>query len=98
MTDQSKREKVVAQILEHLGTPPNLIKAEAKYLWPDHYRVNLWQQVGDGLVKGGRIAHSYFVETDGEGLVYSVRPSLQPRYGRPPARPARRARHAPLPA
>ena len=49
-------------ILEELGEPENLLKVEAKPLWEDYFRVNVYTQTDVGLSsKEVAVSDSFFV-------------------------------------
>ena len=49
-------------ILEELGEPSNLLKVEAKPLWEDYFRVNVYTQTDVGLsAKEVAVSDSFFV-------------------------------------
>ena len=49
-------------ILEELGEPKNLLKVEAKPLWDDYFRVNVYTQTDVGLnAKEIAVSDSFFV-------------------------------------
>jgi hypothetical protein len=49
-------------ILEELGEPTNLLKVEAKPLWDDYFRVNVYTQTDVGLsAKEVEVSDSFFV-------------------------------------
>lgn len=49
--------KLVAGILSRVGRPDDFIKADARHLWDNKYRINIWATV-DGQA---RIVHSEFI-------------------------------------
>ncbi len=60
-----------------LGSPPGPHRVQAKHLWEGHYRVNVF--VG-GDVASFKVAHSYFVEADGDGRILSSIPAVTRLY------------------
>src|SRR5689334_7792026 len=65
------------QVLHALGEPGDLLKVQARPLWKDNYRVNVF--VG-AHAACARIAHSYFVVTDDQGKVLDSAPKIERRY------------------
>jgi len=56
------------QVLDLLGTPPNLYKVESKHLFGNWYRVNVRvKNTSNNLVTVTKIPHSYFLQTDNQG-------------------------------
>jgi len=64
-------------VLYALGRPGDLRRVEVRRLWEGHYRVNVFVGAGTGVA---RIAHSYFLVTDGAGRVTASTPDLIRRY------------------
>src|SRR5262245_62453066 len=64
-------------VMESLGEPANLLRAEARLLWENYYRVNVF--VGRD-VASARVAHSFFVSSDGNGKVLDSTPPITRRY------------------
>jgi hypothetical protein len=61
------------QVLHALGEPGDLLKVQARPLWEGRYRVNVFAGANAACA---RIAHSYFVVTDGEGNVLQASPAI----------------------
>ena len=61
------------------ATPTPLREVQVRQLWKDHYRVNVMVGVDAASV---RVAHSYFVETDGDGNVLAATPKITKLYQR----------------
>jgi hypothetical protein len=55
------------RLLHALGEPPELLRVQVKPLWGNCYRANVF--VGKGFAV--RMAHSFFLETDGGAIVTS---------------------------
>ncbi|MEX0744207.1 MAG: hypothetical protein WD118_01285 [Phycisphaeraceae bacterium] len=79
------QKKVIQQVLEQLGRAPWLEKVDARELWPCHWRVNLWRKHAKGLLGDHHIALSYFVTTDGDGVIVSSQPPIERAYDPLPA-------------
>ena len=71
------RERIGTNVLRELGKPADLHVIQVRPLWPGRYRVNVL--VG-GSAAGATVAHSYFLEADGEGNVVATVPALARRY------------------
>lgn len=57
-------------ILEELGEPENLLKVEAKPLWDDYFRVNVYTQTDVGLsAKEVAVSDSFFVYKSEAGFL-----------------------------
>jgi hypothetical protein len=75
------RQRLFAAIGKHvlrtLGQPTDLREVQVRQLWKDRYRVNVLVGVDAASV---RVAHSYFVETDGDGNVLAATPKITNLY------------------
>lgn len=82
LMDEPKREtqpshtNIEKQVLSKLGRPEAQHRVQIRQLWPDHYRVNIFV----GLNASIRIAHSYFLVTDGDGKVLTSTPAITRQY------------------
>jgi len=65
------------QIIAALGKPADLLKVVARPLWERCYRVNVF--VGPDATSC-KVAHSYFLEADGNGKILSSSPVLARMY------------------
>jgi hypothetical protein len=65
------------QVIRVLGQPDDLRRVDVRQLWDLHYRVNVL--VGVNLASA-RVAHSYFLVTDGDGNVVTSEPTLTRQY------------------
>jgi hypothetical protein len=65
------------QVLHALGEPRNLLRVQVCQVWRQHYRVNVL--VGADITSA-RIAHSYFVESDGDGNIARSVPKIAKLY------------------
>ena len=73
---------VEGKILKRLGKPPSFFKIEAKHLWANKWRVNVWSKgVGsdDGVVPSFEITDSFFVEVSKTNRV-SASPKIVKKY------------------
>src|SRR5260370_4895399 len=60
-----ERNAVIAKhVILGLGQPRDLHRVQVRYLWEDHYRVNVLVGVDSATAK---IGHSYFLVADGSG-------------------------------
>ena len=78
---QHKRETLLIligeQLIHTLGTPGDLLKVQVKLLWEDRYRVNVFVGVDAASPK---LAHSYFLEADGDGNILAATPKITKQY------------------
>jgi hypothetical protein len=79
--DNEGRQRLQAaisnQVLSTLGRPTDLREVQVRQVWKDHYRVNVLVGADAASV---RVAHSYFVQTDGDGNVLAVTPKITQKY------------------
>jgi hypothetical protein len=76
--EQGQRNAVIgAHVLRALGEPEALHAVQVRHLWDDCYRVNVL--VGTGAAFA-RVAHSYFLVTDGDGNVLASTPRITRQY------------------
>lgn len=69
---------VISQnVIVELGRPTDFNRIEVHRLWDDHYRVNVLVGL-DGVTI--RIAHSYFLVSDGAGAICAATPRIQKSY------------------
>jgi hypothetical protein len=68
---------VLRSVMIGLGRPADLVRAEARPLWDNHYRVNVF--VGPDAASA-RVAHSFFVGADGHGKILASSPSVTRAY------------------
>ena len=66
------------QVLHALGEPGGLLQVSVRPLWGNRYRVNVY--VGSDVVSA-TVAHSYFLEIDGEGTITASTPKITRKYG-----------------
>jgi len=75
------RDRVTSTIAKHvmltLGQPGNLLKLDVRHLWKDNYRANVLVGTDVGSAK---VAHSYFLVTDGNGKILASTPALAKHY------------------
>jgi hypothetical protein len=77
-------EEVVADgVMSALGRPADFLRAAARQVTADFYRVNVFVGPHPG---SARVAHSFFVTADGAGRILSCTPALEREYG--PTTPA----------
>ncbi|HEY1860198.1 MAG TPA: hypothetical protein VGG61_07580 [Gemmataceae bacterium] len=65
------------QVLLGLGQPEGLHLVQVRFLWEDHYRVNVFVGVDAASAK---VAHSYFLVADGAGKILASTPKIMSRY------------------
>jgi hypothetical protein len=72
-------EEVVADgVMAALGRPADFLRAEARQVTGDFYRVNVYAGPHSG---SARVAHSFFVTADGAGRILTCSPPLGREYG-----------------
>ena len=71
------RARIGATVLRELGHPAEFLAVQVRPLWGGHYRVNVL--VGQTAASAA-VAHSYFLEADGDGTVLKTIPALARRY------------------
>lgn len=76
-TGDQVRSRIGANVLRELGQPADFQSVQVRPLWAGHYRVNVL--VG-GTAAMATVAHSYFLQADGEGNVVTATPALARRY------------------
>lgn len=75
-------EAIEKKVLKRLGKPPNFYKIEARHLWENKWRVNVWTKfynTGDKVVPGFVISDSFFVEVSKTNRV-SASPKIVKKY------------------
>jgi hypothetical protein len=82
-TERVEREtgaiEVEQWVLEELGEPKNLLRVEAKPLWDDYFRVNVYTQTDVGLnAKEVAVSDSFFVYKSEAGFLTD--PPIQRKY------------------
>jgi len=65
------------QVMHILGQPFDLHSVQVRKVWDDHYRVNIFVGADAGCAK---IAHSYFLVTDGNGNIVDSVPKITKQY------------------
>lgn len=69
-------EQVVAQVTQKLGRVPRHVVTKAIHLWGQNYRVNVYCEIGHGIVRTNNITHSFFVTTSKHGVITKSRPEI----------------------
>jgi hypothetical protein len=64
-------------VMQELGRPVDLLHVQVRPLWDNHYRVNVF--VGAD-VASAKVAHSFFLATDGDGVVLVSAPAILKQY------------------
>ena len=73
-----QRKAAIAKfVILALGQPRDLRHVQVKYLWQDHYRVNVLVGVDAGSAKVG---HSYFLVADQQGNIMTSTPEIVRHY------------------
>lgn len=65
------------QVLHILGQPADLHRVQVRELWEANYRVNVYVGADAGSAK---VAHSFFLLTDGEGNIIASTPQITRQY------------------
>ena len=76
------KEAIEQKVLKRLGKPPSFHKIEARHLWDNKWRVNIWikfYNTGDKVVPGFSITDSFFVEVSKTNRV-STSPKIVKKY------------------
>ena len=83
LADQEKQERqqlsaaISKQVMRTLGQPGDLHSVQVRYLWDDHYRVNVL--VGADATSA-RVANSYYLVADSEGNIIASTPEITRQY------------------
>lgn len=64
-------------VMSSLGRPAGLNRVQVNRVWGNHYRVNVF--VGTDFTSS-KVAHSYFLEADGDGKILSSCPAITKMY------------------
>jgi len=73
---QAQNAEIGKHVLRVLGQPANLCRIQVWRLWEDHY----WVNVLVGELATTRVAHSYFLVTDGGGNIVASTPEIKRQY------------------
>jgi hypothetical protein len=74
---EQRGDRLGKNVLHALGQPGALHRVQVKQLWEHHYRVNVFVGVDAASAK---VAHSYFLVTDGEGQILTSTPQIAREY------------------
>jgi hypothetical protein len=66
-----------AGVLRVLGRPSGFRAVQVRPLWGPHFRVNVLVGVD---AASAQVAHSYFLEADGDGTILASSPALTRQY------------------
>jgi hypothetical protein len=83
LTEQKKQEAGLLEavvrdsVMSDLGPAPGLHRVQVKCVWGNYYRVNVF--VGPDATSC-KVAHSYFLEADGNGKILSSDPAITRTY------------------
>jgi hypothetical protein len=69
---------IAGAVLRLLGHPAGLRGVDVRPLWDNHYRANVLIGPDPTSIK---IAHSFFLEADREGVILKSTPALTREYG-----------------
>ncbi len=69
---------IASAVLRLLGQPAGLRGVDVRPLWDNHYRANVLIGPDAASIK---IAHSFFLEADREGVILKSTPALTRVYG-----------------
>jgi hypothetical protein len=65
------------QVIHALGMPIDLRIVQVRKVWDDHYRVNI---IVGGNAGSVRVANSFFVVIDAEGILIAATPQITKQY------------------
>ncbi len=74
---QQRKAAIGKHVIHTLGQPNNLHRVQVRYLWDDHYRVNVLVGVDAASAKVG---HSYFLVADSDGNIVASTPEITRQY------------------
>ncbi|MGL4554133.1 MAG: hypothetical protein ACRC33_23465 [Gemmataceae bacterium] len=64
-------------VMSALGRPAEFLRADARQVWGDSYRVNIFVGPHAG---SARVLHSFFIKADGDGRILNATPPLAREY------------------
>ena len=76
-TRQQRKTVIGKQVIHTLGQPGHLYEVQVRFLWGDHYRVNILVGLDAASAK---VAHSYFLVADSDGNIVASTPKLTRQY------------------
>jgi hypothetical protein len=77
--EETKPQSISEWVLQELGTPHNLLRIDAKPLWDNYYRVNVYCAQDVGLsAKEVSVSDSFFVYKTEDG--YLSNPEIERKY------------------
>jgi|SRR6266851_1137605 hypothetical protein len=74
---QQRKAVIRKHVIEALGQPRDLYGIQVRYLWEDHYRLNVLIGVDAASAKVG---HSYFLVADSDGNIVASTPKITRQY------------------
>jgi hypothetical protein len=78
---KEERERLNAvvgkRVMDTLGQPGDLHAVQVRWLWEDHYRVNVFVGVDAASAK---VANSFFLVADDHGNIIASTPTIQRQY------------------
>jgi hypothetical protein len=73
-----KRDTLIGKHVMHtLGQPGHLREVQVRFLWGDHYRVNILVGLN---AASAMVAHSYFLTADSDGNIVASTPKITRQY------------------
>jgi hypothetical protein len=79
--EKTERQRLSSTVGKHvvrlLGEPGDLHTVQVRQLWDNHFRVNVFIGIDAGSLK---LAHSYFLLTDGDGNILESTPEIKKQY------------------
>jgi hypothetical protein len=76
-TRQQRKTVIGKQVIHILGQPGHLHEVQVRFLWEDHYRVNILVGLDAASAK---VAHSYFLVADSDGIIVASTPKIMRQY------------------
>jgi hypothetical protein len=74
---QQRKAAIAKHVLHALGEPQDLHRVQVRYVWEEHYRVNVLIGVDAACVKVG---HSFFLVADRDGNILASTPEIAKHY------------------
>jgi len=74
---QQRKAAIAKHVMHTLGQPQDLHGCRFRYLWEDHYRVNVLVGVD---ATSAKVGHSYFLVADHDGNILTSTPRSRKHY------------------
>jgi hypothetical protein len=74
---QQRKAAIAKHVMHTLGQPQDLHRVQVRYLWEDHYRVNVLVGVD---ATSAKVGHSYFLVADHDGNILASTPKIAKHY------------------